>query len=256
MFFLDLNEIEAVFAKRWFWSTRKFSYASFRREDHLKQFPVQRSLRKCVIEVLKDHEVDQSVGRIALLTQLRYCGFRMNPVSFYYCYDSSNKRLIAVVAEVNNTPWDQQHVYVIRDHDRQSDGPRGERTIDSIAADRRTGSASCLPPQRYIRTEKLKKSFHVSPFMHNDMVYRMIYSLPADQIGVKMENFESGEKIFDVSLRMRRRKLTSARLFWMGIKYPVYSVKVFAGIYFQALKLYLKKVPVHPHPDRRSSVSR
>lgn len=248
MFFLDLEEIDQVFSNRWFWSTRKFSYASFRREDHLKKFPATEPLRNCVVEVLTDHGITAPVGRIGLLTQLRYCGFRMNPVSFYYCYDQRDTQLIAVIAEVNNTPWDQQHVYVIGDQRPETDyldGPVDE----SSAAERRTKEQPASAKQRYIKTERLNKSFHVSPFMHNDMHYRMIYSLPEDRIGVKMENVEDGRKIFDVSMLMYRRSISSRRLFWTGVKYPLYSVKVFAGIYFQALKLYLKKVPFYPHPD-------
>ena len=260
MFYLDLDELEETFAGGWFWSNRRFSYASFRRCDHLKQFSADRDLRICVGEVLVENGVEAEVGKIFLLTQLRYCGFRMNPISLYYCFSRSNDRLIAVIAEVNNTPWDEQHVYVIPDHESQtaisvstsgsnvaSHSPSGT----AVASERRT----LKKPQRSIKAEKLDKSFHVSPFMHSDMHYRMIYSLPAEKIGVKMENFDTGKKVFDVSMVMHREPITKLKLFWMGVKYPVYSLKVFAGIYFQALKLYLKKVPFHPHPKRQSSTS-
>jgi DUF1365 family protein len=242
MFYLDLDEIDDAFQGGWFWSNRRLAYASFRRADHLKQFPPDRDLKKCVKEVLVAHGVDAEPGQVCLLTQLRYFGFRMNPISLFYCFGKTDGRLIAVIAEVNNTPWDQQHVYVIPDHENESS------PADSTASERRTPPR----PQRSIKTENLKKSFHVSPFMHSDMHYRMIYSLPAERIGVKMENFEAEKKIFDVSMLMHKKPITRLRLFWMGIKYPVYSLKVFAGIYFQALKLYLKKVPFHPHPDRQS----
>jgi len=250
MLFLDLDEIDEVFAGRWLWSTRKFAYASFQREDHLKEFPVDQNLKSCVLEVLKSNNVDEDVERVCLLTQLRYCGFRMNPVSFYYCYRKSDQRLVAVVTEVNNTPWDQQHVYVIPDHK-----PDADPLARSSASERRTSGSPSQLRQRYIKTEKLNKSFHVSPFMHSDMHYRMLYSLPGERIGVKMENIENDKKIFDVSMLMHKRSITAMRLFWLGLKYPVYSFKVFAGIYFQALKLYLKKVPYHPHPDRQMPVS-
>ncbi len=38
---------------------------------------------------------------------------KSNPVSFYFCYDSSGHSVDAVVAEVNNTPWGERHCYVI-----------------------------------------------------------------------------------------------------------------------------------------------
>lgn len=255
MFYLDLDEIEDIFKGGWLWSNRRFAYASFCRDDHLKQFPADRDLKSCVSAVLVGNGVDEEIGQVCLLTQLRYCGFGMNPISLYYCFGKSNERLIAVIAEVNNTPWDEQHVYVIPDH--ESESPSSNGCSESSSSNSAGGAAASerrtlKRRQRSIKTEKLDKSFHVSPFMHSDMHYRMIYSLPEQKIGVKMENFEAGEKIFDVSMLMHKRPITKLGLFWMGVKYPVYSLKVFAGIYFQALKLYLKRVPFHPHPKRQS----
>ncbi len=52
-----------------------------------------------------------------LLTNLRSLGRCFNPVSFYYCFgnsgDDSGERLLAVLAEVTNTPWGERHAYVI-----------------------------------------------------------------------------------------------------------------------------------------------
>ena len=259
MFYLDLDEIDDLFGSGIFWSNRRFGYACFQRVDHMKHLPADQNLKDCVKEVLKDNGLDIEIERVCLLTQLRYCGFRMNPVSFYYCFGKSEDRLVAVIAEVNNTPWDEQHIYVIPDHEIDvhasslpgNEGKTGPTNIVAVS-ERRTLKSPSKRRQRYVKTEKLNKSFHVSPFMHSDMYYRMVYSLPEQRIAVKMENFEAGEKIFDVSMLMQRKPITKFRLLWLSVKYPVYSLKVFAGIYFQALKLYLKKVPVHPHPNRQS----
>jgi hypothetical protein len=32
------------------------------------------------------------------------------------------------------------------------------------------------------------------------------------------------------------------------VKYPLISFKIWAGIYWQALRLHLKKIPFHSHP--------
>ena len=58
------------------------------------------------------------VGPIALLTNFRYFGFRMNPVSFYYCFDAAGENVETVVAEVSNTPWNERHCYVLSIADR------------------------------------------------------------------------------------------------------------------------------------------
>ena len=230
MFLLDLDELETVFEGHWFWSTKRFAYGSFRRTDFLKEFDSTLPLKKCVIDFLRDNGIEQPVGRVSLLTQLRYCGFQMNPVSFYYCYsaaedENDREEVVAIIAEVNNTPWGEQHLYFVpADHGGMN------------------------RPRQLIKAENIKKSFHVSPFMDLDMHYRMLFSLPGEKIAVKMENHQRDQKIFDVSLALARKPINSWQLFLVAIKYPLYSFKVFAGIYFQALKLFLKRVPYFAHP--------
>ena len=86
-FLLDLDELDTIFKKHWLWSTRRTRYGSFRRTDYLKEFPTERPLKECAFDLLEKNGVETPIGKIRLLTQLRYCGFQMNPVSFYYCYD-------------------------------------------------------------------------------------------------------------------------------------------------------------------------
>ncbi len=221
MFLLDLDEIETVFDGHWLWSTRKTRYGSFRRSDYLKTYHADRPLKQCVIDLLSQNGIDRPIGKIRLLTQLRYCGFQMNPVSFYYCYGSDGATIVAIVAEVNNTPWGEQHTYVM----------------------------PVQPGKKIIVADRVRKNFHVSPFMEMDMHYRFLFNHPGKTIGIKMENHQRGQKVFDVSLSLRNRPLNALQLAKVVVKYPLYSVKVFAGIYFQALKLYLKRVPFVPHPS-------
>jgi DUF1365 family protein len=49
-----------------------------------------------------------------LLTHLRYFGYCMNPVSFYYCFDAAGERVETIVAEITNTPWGERHQYVLQ----------------------------------------------------------------------------------------------------------------------------------------------
>lgn len=229
MMYVDLAELDSVFRKRWFWSARRAAPARFRRSDHMKAQSSDLSLREAAIETLKEQGVESEIGPIRLLTQFRHFGYAMNPVSFYYCFDTAGDRVEAVIAEVNNTPWGEQHVYVI-----PASGKSNEK-------------------QKRIVIDRLKKDFHVSPFMPMDMDYRMLFTIPGEQLGVKMQNFQNGQRKFDVSMLMDRVPITSWSLNWILVRFPVMTLQIFAGIYWQAMKLYLKGCPVFPHSKNAES---
>lgn len=242
---IDLDEADTVFEKFWFWSTKRFSFARFKANEHLtKHLPndnsTNSSLKDRVSAVLKENDFDQPVGKVKLLTQLSYLGFSMNPISIFYCYEADGDQVIAIIAEVNNTPWGEQHVYFL---------PNENRTPIVVDPDSRNSQKP-----KTIFGNHIDKTFHVSPFMSLDMHYRMAFSPPNDRLGVKIENHtdcDTGSKrILDVSMTMKRKPLTSANLNWLLIKYPLVSFKIFAGIYWQALRLYLKKVPFVSHPRK------
>ncbi len=235
MFSFDLGELDSVFKGRWLWSTRRLALGRLRTSDHLIEFSEANDLRRRVELTLEKNGFHQPIGPVRLVTQLRYFGFAMNPVSFFYCYDPAGQSVTAIIAEVNNTPWGEQHCYV-------------------IPANQTAGST-----QRKIKTDKIEKTFHVSPFMSLDMSYKMKFSIPSENLTVKITNLldqpdeHGSDKIHDVSMGLKRRPITGATLALMLLKYPLYSFKVFAGIYWQAVRLYFKKVPFVPHPKPESS---
>jgi DUF1365 family protein len=83
MAYLDLAELEQVFARRWFWSIDRANLASFRRSDHLGDPALP--LADAVRELVAERTGVRPRGPIRLLTHLRYFGYCFNPVSFYYC---------------------------------------------------------------------------------------------------------------------------------------------------------------------------
>lgn len=256
MMMLDLDELKTVFAKRWLWSTQRTAFARLRQNDRLTSHSHLTELRDRAIAVLNDSGISQPIGSIRLLTQLRYFGFEMNPVCFYYCYakpepdtEGQPQPIVAIIAEVNNTPWGEQHNYII------------QATQDRSAAN--TGS------QSNVRSSPIAKTFHVSPFLAMEMNYHMAFSIPGEKLGVKIENRITGsssnqgdlggenstghQQILDVVMLLQRRPLTGTNLNWMLVKYPLISFKTFVGIYWQALRLYLKKVPFYSHPKTSAS---
>ena len=106
--YLDLAELPEIFDPYLLWSARRPAVAWFRREDHLgdPEVPLDISVR----DEVQRQTGTRPCGAIRLLTNLRYFGYVMNPVSYYYCFDPVTDRLQTVLAEVHNTPWGERQV--------------------------------------------------------------------------------------------------------------------------------------------------
>ncbi|MCA9174730.1 MAG: DUF1365 domain-containing protein [Planctomycetales bacterium] len=221
--YLDLNELDEVFRGRWLWSTRRLAAARFRREDHLGDPGT--SLSESIASLVQERSGLRPEGPIRLLTHLRYFGFVMNPVSFYYCFNRAGNQVQHVVAEVNNTPWGERHCYVL--DWQNSTEPRSLRA-------------------------EISKEFHVSPFMPMDMQYVWQLTQPAASLAVSIENWQYGERSFVASLQLQRREITTHSLALALLRHPWMTGKVFAAIYWQALKLWWKGASYVPHPKVES----
>jgi hypothetical protein len=220
MAYLDLSELDTVFAGRWLWGVERRTAASFRRADHLGDPALP--LGEAVRALVADKTGTRPEGPIRLLTHLRYWGHCFNPVSFFYCFDRSGRRLETVVAEVSNTPWGEMHPYVLSEGINEGD----ERH------------------KRY----RFRKDFHVSPFLGMDQDYDWRFTTPERGLTVHMDNFEGGHKLFDATMTLSRREITGPGLAWALARHPFMTAKVVAAIYGQALRLWLKRAPFHAHP--------
>lgn len=217
--YLDLESLEVAYPQGWSWPSRFLAWARFSRRDHFGS-PEQR-LSECVRDLVNQRLGVRPEGPIRLLTHLRYWGFVINPVSFYYCFDADGSRVAAVVAEVQNTPWNERHCYVI-------DG----RAIEP-------GESPEVP-----------KEFHVSPFLEMAMHYRFRLSSPGDSLDVVIENWRAGELQFDARLTAKKAAWTRWNLLKLLLAHPWMTAKVFAAIYWQALRLWWKGATFVPHPGR------
>ena len=200
MMYLDLDELDKLFALSPLWSTSRWRPARFRREDYLgdARVPLKQAVRQRIHEATGEwHD-----GPIRLLTNLRYFGFIINPISCYYCFDGDEK-LRYVVAEVTNTPWNERTSYVL----------------------------PCDPRQRFLRTQ---------------------FNKPSSFLSLNLETEKDGEAQVDATMALKRQEISASSLNAILLRHPWMTAKVAAAIYWQALRLWLKRNPFYDHPASRS----
>ena len=228
MLYLDLDELPTALDGRWLWSARRIAPAWFRRADYLgdRRTP----LRQSVEALVESRTHARPRGPIRLLTHLRYFGYSMNPVSFYYCFDEADTQVETIVAEITNTPWRERHAYVLTHADNAS--TRRDRLRFQFA-----------------------KDFHVSPFMPMQQSYDWRFNTPTEHLTVHMDNLEGDRKVFDATMALRRRPLTTANLARCLARHPLMTLEVISKIHWQAARLWWKGCPFHPHPASDSATA-
>ena len=217
MLYLDLDEQEAVFSLSPLAGRGRFAAFGFRETDYLPQFtgngmPLRDAVRQRVQEAL-GRSID---GPIRLLTQPRSWGLAFNPASFFYCFDR-NEQLQAILCEVSNTPWGERYHYVM---------PTSGSGHQQFA---------------------VVKGLHVSPFLPRDLEHHMNFSQPQQRLGIHIEDWQGPLRLFDASLSLRRQPLSRASLHRHLLAFPWMTAKTVVSIYWQALRLLFKRIPLFSH---------
>lgn len=222
--FIDLDEIDEVFGLSSLWSANKPNLVSFQRQDYL---PGEcENLRDEVIHRIKSLGGGVFSGKVFLLSTLRSLGYCMNPISLFYCYEEDEQgaeqgnKLRYVLAEVHNTPWDERHLYLL-------EGPDFK-----------------VP---------MAKTFHVSPFMPMDTTYHWQISDPDTNLSVAINVSRETQPLFTASIALTRHVLTKGNVTQMiGIQIRQ-AFRTITAIYIQAARLWLKKVPLYGHPNKKNT---
>jgi DUF1365 family protein len=156
---------------------------------------------------------------VRLLTFPRVLGYGFNPVSFFYLFDAAGAP-VGVVAEVVNT-FREMKLYLL---DKRGSNNSWQLTTP--------------------------KNFYVSPFSDPGDTFDFRLGQPGTAWQVHIDNLNGGETFLVSSVHGQQRELTSARLCWYALKYPLLSLKIIGLIHWHALRLWLRRVPFFRKADR------
>lgn len=222
-FLLDLDALDETTARLRFFSYNRFNLFSVYDRDH----GAPAGLAADVRAMLADAGVDAG-GRILMLCYPRMLGYVFNPLTVYYCHDGAGE-IAAIIYEVRNT-FGGRHCYLI--------------PVDSAGG----------PIE-----QAADKALHVSPFIDMDMRYRFSLSRPSDRISIVIETGDSEGPLLTASFVGAGAAIADRKLLALFFRYPLMTVKVIAGIHWEALRLLFKGLRLRPGaaaPDRTVTVVR
>ncbi len=225
---IDLDRLDEAAASPLF-SIGRFNLLSFRESDHGSEdrSAPKGHLRRHVDALLAPTGLDASGGRVLLLCYPRMLGFAFNPLSVYFVYAASGAP-VAMIYEVRNT-FGEMHTYVcpIKNGQMNEAGIRQERD----------------------------KLFYVSPFMAQEMRYRFRILPPGPRVSVRILENDAEGPILAATFTGTPRNLTSWEILKACFAMPLMTLKVVAGIHWEAAKLWFKGIAFYNRPARPKPVS-
>ena len=225
---LDLDELPELERRLGPVAVNRRGLVTFHDRDHFDGSPIK--------QAVIDFVGDPSIERVLMLTQLRLLGYVFNPVSFYWCYRRASPT---------------------------GDGSRGAEPGSAVASDGDVWELACMvaelgntfgerlpevlhgPSLQYEHDKRL----HVSPFFGLDQSYEYAFSQPGEEVWARIHvRDDDGGRPLTAVLHGRRRELTNRSLARTMLRYPFQPMQVIALIHWQALRLWLKRVPFHHKP--------
>ena len=215
MLLLDLDRLDEVFARVRLLRRGRFGLASFDPADHGDRSGTP---LKAQVEARLAAAGLEAGGAIRLLTMPRILGHGFNPLSVYFCHRPDGA-LAAILYEVSNT-FGERHSYLVAAPEGGGDEVR----------------------------QTAPKRFHVSPFMDLAMSYDFGVTPPGDSCVIRITARDADGPLLSASFAGRGRPLTDAALLSAWLRHPLLTLKVVAGIHWEALKIWRKRVGYRPKP--------
>lgn len=212
MFWLDLDEIDELDNQLTLFKKNRFAWVQYKRADFLGD--PQTDLKQAVLNKMSSLANQPLQGKVYLLSPLRILGMYFSPVNFYYLQNAHGE-FSHLLAEVSNTPWNERHCYLV-DLKTQDDA---------------------------------KKAFHVSPYNPIDMIYQWRISKPDNTLNLTLECHKQ-EKYFMAAIALKKSPLSNTSMRRTLMQFPSMTIKTVWGIYWQAIKLFCKRMPIYNHPGK------
>lgn len=211
----DLDEVDALARNRLF-SRNRFNLFAFHDRDHGDGSGMP--LRAQIEGHLRSAGLEPDGGAIRLLAMPRILGHVFNPISVWFCHRRDGS-VLAMLYEVTNT-FRERHTYLI-----------------PVREDGAVIRQSC------------EKQLYVSPFMDMAMGYRFAVRRPAGQVQVVVAGDDDHGPLIVATFAGKRRDFGDGQILRLFLRYPLLTLKVVAGIHFEALRLWLKGAGVRRHAE-------
>lgn len=209
---LDLDEMHALDRTSWLFGVNRPAPLSFREADHGDGTAT--GLRDWVVMRLQVAGYETQGVQIRVLCYPRIFGYVFNPLTTYYCYDNGGA-LMATLHEVHNT-FDEKHTYIL------------PATANEGGTVRQMSN----------------KNMYVSPFTEMGGTYRFVLNDPADEVRMGIHLSQNDEPVLSATFCGTRREMSARALLHTFFQYPLMTLKVIGGIYFEALRLWIKGVAI------------
>jgi DUF1365 family protein len=212
----DCDRLEALDRRLWLFSYNRFNLFSLYDRDHGDGTPIHSYLNAIAARTAGGGDI----ARFVMLCYPRILGYVFNPLTVYFGLDA-NDSVRLVIYEVNNT--------------------FGERMSYVLPAE---------PDENGIIAQSCRKRLYVSPFNDDTGTYSFHASSPGEELTVGVALKDEAGPLLNAYFSGQRRELGDGTLLKAIARTGWMTVKVMAGIHYEAAKLWLKGLRLRPRPTK------